>query len=872
MNLEITNPPSEDKKFTIFDETLEDIDVTKITNLIDKISKNLPLEGLQEEEEINYEKGIESTTIEETRTEESYPLFVDGSFKLSIRTFLNNPKNKPIKDLFDRIKNEIQKIYRGYIRLENKLYEKINYMMKFADSENNKPLEIISKLKEIYEILLETKRFILHYYHRNLSCLQKLFIIIDDKLSNMFNVKSISLYYILKIFDLPNNELSYMLMFKIIDEESCILKNLTNRLIDQINGNNSVSVRSSKIDSPNTQCLITEDSVAEDAINNLAEDYKEKIINVLIYIDSYEIFRAKYPNKFLYTRGNYILDSNKYLNDAKEEDEDNNNNDDSLPINSLMDEEVIIKKFIKKEIIEKFLENYKNKLRKSYKRNEKLILIHSIQFYLVAVLMLFGYRNFKSGLLEFALFNLGKIISKIIFNKLLMKQGKMKITLIFSNLLLIISLFLPLINNITEKSEENNEINSTILISRLLAGFSYAKNIESRFLLNYVPKLIMYKTIKKYFFLRYLSLFIGFCLNSSLYFCLKKLDDILAGTSENNYDKINQIEIIYATLSTIILFFNIILFKEPRYEDLQKSSSEKISENPTAKDNKEETKTIFSYGKAKFISFGEKKKAQLLEETLKINSDNRNYEGTNQIFNTLSNLMLDEYKNSKSLTNKVTLGFNLLLLFTTIINIIIFYFQPIINENNIKGNKGKNEEIQICFIFGIPFFIGYIVSLFEIKNCCNISKNISKLKMVVLIFFIIEICLSTLFFFLEKLVRSGIKHFDIILNAYQSLLLLFNILIETLSIKVMVKLIPIEKKHCSMNIDNFFDIFESIIRFLTLVGLFLINDYNFLKDKNYYRLLILSCYLICVIVFINQILQKKQNALTKVMNKITFET
>ena len=87
------------------------------------------------------------------------------------------------------------------------------------------------------------------------------------------------------------------------------------------------------------------------------------------------------------------------------------------------------------------MENYKNKLRKSYKRNEKLILIHSIQFYLVAVLMLFGYRNFKSGLLEFALFNLGKIISKIIFNKLLMNQGKMKITLIFSNLLLIISFF-----------------------------------------------------------------------------------------------------------------------------------------------------------------------------------------------------------------------------------------------------------------------------------------------------------------------------------------------------------------------------------------------------------------------------------------------
>ena len=858
MNIEITNPHSEDKKFTIFDETLEDIDVIKITNLIDKISKNLPLDGLQEEEEINYEKGIESTIIEESKTEESFPLFIDGSFKLSIKSFLNNQKNKPIKELYDRIKSEIQKIYRGYIRLENKLYEKINYMMKFADSENNKPLEIISKLKEIYEILLETKRFILHYYHRNLSCLQKLFIIIDDKLSNMFNVKSISLYYILKIFDLPNNELSYMLMFKIIDEESCILKNLTNRLIDQINGNNSVSVRSSKIDSPNTQCLITEDSVAEDAINNLAEDYKEKIINVLIYIDSYEIFRAKYPNKFLYTRGNYILDSNKYLNDAKEEDEDNNNNDDSLPINSLMDEEVIIKKFIKKEIIEEFLDNYRNKLAGSYKRNEKLILIHSIQFYIISALVLFGYRNFKSGLMEIALFNLGKIISKIIFNKLLMKQSRMKSTLIFSNFLLIISLFLPFIGNIINDSTANNEINNIILISRLLSGFSYAKNIESRFLLNYVPKLIMYKLIKKYFFLRYLSLFIGLCLNSLLYFVLKY---------NENYDTINQIEIIYAIISIIILFLNIFLFREPRYEDLQKTS-DKISEKATAKNDKEETKTIFSYGKAKFISFGEKKKAQLLEETLKINSDNRNYEGTNQIFNTLSNLMLDEYKNSKSLTNKVTLGFNLLFLLITIINIIIIFFQPIINENNTNDNIRENKEIQICFIFSVPFFIAYIISLIKLKKCCKITKNVSTSNILVLIFFILEICLSIFFFFFEKLVK---KHLEVFLNVYMSLILLFNILIEMISIKVMIKLIPIEKKHCSMNIDNFFDIFESFIRFLTLVGLFFINDYNNLKDKIYYKIFILLCYMICVIVFVTQIFKKKQSALTKIMNKITFE-
>ena len=41
----------------------------------------------------------------------------------------------------------------GYIHVENKLYNKINQYIKFSDSKNNTPMEIISKMKDISKTL-----------------------------------------------------------------------------------------------------------------------------------------------------------------------------------------------------------------------------------------------------------------------------------------------------------------------------------------------------------------------------------------------------------------------------------------------------------------------------------------------------------------------------------------------------------------------------------------------------------------------------------------------------------------------------------------------------------------------------------------------
>ena len=170
---------------------------------------------------------------------------------------------------------------------------------------------------------------------------------------------------------------------------------------------------------------------------------------------------------------------------------------------------------------------------------------------------------------------------------------------------------------------------------------SFTKNIETKFILNYVPKLLVKKEIKKYYSINYLSLFLGFILISSfnyLYdFIETKKDDIIPELEDKNLDINNVGEIIVMIISFLILIANVIFYKELRIHDIMKINDNKKSfasdnskkasnniptenENATSKkgvEDKKDATSIFSYGKAKIISFREKNKAKLLEESLK---------------------------------------------------------------------------------------------------------------------------------------------------------------------------------------------------------------------------------------------------------------
>ena len=82
--------------------------------------------------------------------------------------------------------------------------------------------------------------------------------------------------------------------------------------------------------------------------------------------------------------------------------------------------------------------------------------------------------------------------------------------------------------------------------------------------------------------------------------------------------------------------------------------------------------------------YKEKNKAKLLEESLKLDIGQENYEGTNQIFNILQKLIINKNISSKSYTNKATKGYLLLFYFLYIISTIIIFYNHLINSSDDK--------------------------------------------------------------------------------------------------------------------------------------------------------------------------------------------
>ena len=897
---------------SIFGEVLENIDTKEIELIIDKLSKNLRLDGLMEDDEILYEnedknssayRGAVNTTLTKRA---NFPCY-DGSFSNDIHKFLNSEQNRDLDKLYDIIIREIQKVYLGYTHVESKLYASINQFIRFNDDKTTTPMQIVSKLKEIEGTLLDTIKFIESYLYQNFIILSKIFKKIDNKLSSKYGVESISLFFLLNIFELPNNELSYMFMFKIIDEVSCVLKYITEQLDEKITSKKPKNTDDNNNDcnTDNEACLLDEKSNLNNktyiAISNMRDSFISKITKLLNDIDSYSFYRAKFYNIYLYTKGNYEVDTNLFLYKIIE-DNDENNIEEFLPINSLMDEEVIINKFISKSLVNKFLKFFKSQLPRSFKNNEKLIYLHLIQYNIISIFVIYWYKMYHYGFIDISIFYAGRLTSKMFFNKLIKKRIKTKTLLIVSNLILILSLFMNLIGI------GQTYYKFIFFCSRFLMGLSFSKNIDTKFIINYVPKLLFKKEIKKYYSINYLSLCLGFFLISAFNYifswALQKKENFAKDLMYKELDANNIGEIFCGVISIIILIINIIFYKEIKYNDIMKvnsindnkkgglngnfenikrtslnaiSDSEKKT-NPISKkksDDKKETTSIFSYGKAKMISFREKNKAKKLEDSLK-DLDQKNYEGANQIFKILNIIMNNEIFSGKSYTNSGTKGF--IFFYTTlyIISTIIIFYNPIFNmicEENNSNNDFINEinSKDKIWIFGFAYLLAFIVYRFKLLQ---LSKDIYIWNITILIFMIFEICLNLIFILFDNSYfrNSPIFYDNYCLHSFLSLILFFNILIQLCCLKVMIREIPIEKQFCSINIDNFMDIYESLVKLSTFIGLFFLIEFSLVTKEIYIKYLIEILYIIGIVIFIMFIFKRKQIALTKIINKITYET
>ena len=863
------------KQIIIFDEHLEYIDFKEIELLTNKIQEISPDSYFGD----SNQKELSSLLQKNVN---HFPYYI-GSFKYSLNRLLRNKNNKDLNNLYEAVLKEIKKVYYGYTHVEQKMYNKINKYIKFKESENNSALEIITKLKEIGKTLEETIKFVEVYLYINFKYLKTIFKKIDKELSKKIGIKSVSLYFLLDIFELPNNELSYIMMFKIIDEVSCILKYITDELSQVIenqkenpinNSNNNVNIPKDK------QSNLLDDkslntTIAINASITIKDKYVKKIYELLDKLDEYNIFRAKYYNKYLYTKGNFIVDTNRFINDLQSLD---SISEEFLQINTLMDEELIINKFLDKPLINEFLNYFEEHLPLSYKRNLKLIYFHLIFYNIISIITIYSFFDYFNGFIEAIMFFIGRIIGKILFNYLLKKRNKMKLILLISNFILLISLIISIFDN-------QRKIYILInYISKLIVGISCCKNIETRFIINYTPKLLIKRNIKKYFRIKYISISLGFFLLTGFSY--------LQALINNNQIKIDLI--IIAIINLIIMILNFLLFKEPKFEDIfdsdinepdiDKSQDKGIEEKENIiessidkKLNTSENIVNISYGKAKMISLKERNKVKLLESNIKLGSGKDNYEGTNHIFSILQDLIIKENFNKSSYSNFSTIGHIIFLAILYIIFSIILFYNPLINT--IKANKDKNSENfdkilnfkKETWIFGVSYLLFYFSLKFKFFSH---QKKLSSWNLLLLLFLCFQILLALLFLIFENNIffSSPISFDNHSYISCYSALLLFSLFIEKICLKIMIREIPLETSICTINIDNFLDLYENFIKALIFTAFYIFNYFIVFQYENLYIIVIIVLFVLDIMIFLIFNYKRKQYSLIKIINKVTYES
>ena len=879
-----------ERKSNFFSHNLEYIDENGILSFIQRIkTKNFSYFEGETEKDILFS---ESLKIE---SKIRYPLYNNGSFKEDIDNFLNQSINKPIEMLFKQIENEINKIYICYIIVEDAIYNKIISLINFCDKKDEfSKLQIISRIKETSEILEESYKFINYYLFYNFSILKTIFENIDRELSEQFNVRSLSIIFLLKYFDKPNNELSYILMFKIFDEETLVLNYILNQLKTNIELNSNNSIEYNIIYSlednkklTNRESRILSDETEDDkneTINvmiDLMNDYIAKSYNMIKNINNIDSYRVLYINYFIFIRGNINKDDNDnnlYRSVISSEDFSNDSESSELiAINSLMDEELIIKNFLNEEIINNFIDFFKSKLPLQYKINKFLIYIHYMQFYTISSIILFWYKKnneIKNICLYMISYCIGLFFSKILNSFLISKNISIKIIIIINNILLIISLFLIFLN-----IEAFSDDFYLLLINRFLIGLSYSNNIESKFLISYEPKLLVMETTHSFYGLKYISIFSAIIFISLINIFSGNINlNFFNSISFLNINSINENkhEFFFFGISFIILIINIALYRNIKYKDIIKmnNSNENIlinSENKEiAKSLKQsansnfsnENRSVISYGKRKLISYKNKRQASYIDYNLKKYENKENYEGKNQIFIGINNLIFNE-NTCFSYINRITFGFLFLLNITTINQQILLFIIPFrISEEN------SNPKIYYI-IFSLSYLIGYLSFKFKKSFIKSSNDKINNLNT-----FILVILSSQIIFYMFLIFIIYFNENDYALAICSILISSLNINVEIFITYLMSMIIPIEKKIFKTNINKFLDIDIILLRPFIFLLIYLIKD-HFENELiiNDFILFTISCVLCIIGTFIYYIFNYNisYTSLARIMNQISYE-
>ena len=397
---------------------------TQLDFISNKINKMPLFNNLQENQEILFEKNddpnVLSIDARDLSIESPMTSFNDND------KFNNSLFDDKYGDLLNKLSNnlndEINSVYLTYLKIEKMIFNKINSLLNISQNfQYFNLLQVVTKLKEIHQLSLNLYH-LSSYIEENMKILKKICYKIDSKISKYFEKGFLSYQILKNQFELPNTPISYMLKYKIIDESSFIIDFLRKELLNRIKKCDKTNI--TKIEGDFSESLLSEEDInlmsdiertlndekvakrTRDKLMTNAYEYNNKIIQNLDDIIYHSKIRLKYYNISIYIRYDY-----SELNAQKE--------DDKIFINSLMDEENVIKFFINKSVYKEYIEKKIEKL--TWKNHKNINLIFAKQFVFLMVFcfsLLYDEEDEESSLYIGMLF-IGIFFSKIFHTGLL---------------------------------------------------------------------------------------------------------------------------------------------------------------------------------------------------------------------------------------------------------------------------------------------------------------------------------------------------------------------------------------------------------------------------------------------------------------------
>ena len=737
------------------------------------------------------------------------------SAKNSIDFLLRSlPYGKTIAQFISMTNDEIKKVFISYTNVEKDLYHRINSQILFKKQYKEfNILQITTRLKELHSLLTDIK-MLCDYTQLNFLGLKVIFEQFNH-LSAITGISNIGVKAFRSIFESPNSDINYVLQFKIIDEGNTICEYLFNKLrkrynklnieknlkksMEQVkNESNIVSTDDTSKSSSFLSSISREDitlltsfeeliskdkageKIASRSIKSLNNGFIHKIKNLLLEIDNDNKYRAKFVNLCIFFRYGFKSRlSHKHNSGINLEDESA-----SIQINTLMDEELIIKKFFSNKAIKEYYKLCFDKLTPENKSNISIVLLHyGIFFFFYFFTSLYETELSVQGMMILSLY-VGRLFSKIIFGFLLYNNKTFKLSLLLSFILYSIGFLLTYFHNENSQLEESIiKRNALLIISRFIIGMANANTINSKYIITYLPRALLKLHILKYNYYRYIFTSIGL-LMYVLFKFLKPNNYIIKNYSN---DQIKDLLCVIISLVIFTCFF--LKFKDPQNKYFSMFSSDGISSSISGLEQ-------ISVGKRKKISGRETKMIEEANNQLLKENTNSSFNDINYIQMLMCKLIKKEKRNICGYLSSCFYAIMFSLITSFFSNIFLFVLLSLF---------APTDYSFLSFALGYLSIIIVIFLSHQQYSICNWKRQIEISLMILLL---IEI---VLFGGLLILIYLDIKNYLIILPII-SILVYGNVMIELQANKVLSKLFPQNWVNFGINCSLFIELTECIVK------------------------------------------------------------